>query len=113
MKRKYLDLVFTNHAINRLYNRGITQEKAYETFKNPNGQLAGKIPGSTKFYKNYGKQRVEVIVKKNEKGEWIVLSCWSKFKEKAPYLKNKFAYQKKEPLLQKLIGTLVRKIFKS
>jgi len=67
MKRKYLDLVFTNHAISRLYNRGITQEKAYETFKNPNGQLAGKIPGSTKFYKNYGKQRVEVIVKKMKK----------------------------------------------
>ncbi len=113
MERKYLNLIFTNHAINRLYNRGITQAKAYETFSNPDGQLPGKIAGSIKFYKNYGKQRIEVVAKKNEKGEWVVFSCWSKFKEKTPYLKNKLAYQYQEPLLQKIIGRLVKKIFKS
>jgi len=112
MERKYLNLIFTNHAINRLYNRGISQEKAYETFKNPDGQLPGKIPGSVKFYKSYGppageagEQRIEIVAKKNEKGEWVVFSCWSKFKEKP-------VYHYKEPLLQKLIGDLVRKIFK-
>ena len=106
MERKYLNLIFTNHAINRLYNRGISQEKAYETFKNPDGQLPGKIPGSVKFYKSYGEQRIEIVAKKNEQGEWVVFSCWSKFKEKTPY-------RHQEPLLQKLIGGLVRKIFKS
>jgi hypothetical protein len=104
MERKYLNLIFTKHAITRLYNRGITQAKAYETFSNPDGQLPGKIAGSVKFYKNYGKQRIEVIAKKNDKGEWVVFSCWAKFKEKTPY-------QYQEPLLQKVIGGLVRKIF--
>ena len=105
MKPNYMGVIFTNHAINRLYNRGVSQEKAYETFANPDGQLPGKIPGSVKFYKKYGEQRIEVVAKKNDKGEWVVFSCWSKFKEKTP-----FHYQ--EPLLQKIIGKLVRKIFK-
>jgi len=107
-----MGLIFTNHAINRLYNRGISQERAYGVFSCPDGKITGKIPGSVKFYKNFGEQRIEVVAKKNDKGEWVVFSCWSKFKEKAPYLKNKLAYQSKEPLLQKLIGGLVRKIFK-
>ncbi len=51
MKNKYFDVIFTNHAINRLYNRGISQEKAYETFAHPDERLEGKIPGSVKFYK--------------------------------------------------------------
>ena len=106
MERKYLNLIFTNHAINRLYNRGISQERAYEVFSCPDGKITGKIPGSVKFFKNYGQQRIEVVAKKNEKGEWVVLSCWSKFKEKP-------VYHYKEPLLQKLIGGLVRKIFRS
>ena len=100
-----MSLIFTNHAINRLYNRGVSQEKAYETFAHPDGQLPGKIPGSVKFCKNYGEQRIEIVAKKNEKGEWVIFSCWAKLKEKIPY-----RYQ--EPLLQKLIGNLVRKIFK-
>ena len=100
-----MGLIFTKHAINRLYNRGISQGKAFETFTHPDGQLPGKIPGSVKFFKKYGQQRIEVVAKKNEKGEWVVFSCWSKFKEKMPY-----RYQ--EPLLQKLIGKLVKKIFK-
>ena len=103
MERKYLNLIFTNHAITRLYSRGISQEKAYETFEDPDGQLPGKIPGSVKFYKSYGEQRIEVIAKKNEQGEWIILSCWSKFKEKSVY---------KEIFLEKIIKKLVEKIFK-
>ena len=100
-----MGLIFTKHAINRLYNRGISQEKAYETFANPDGQITGKTPGSVKFYKNYGKQRIEVIAKKNNKNEWIVFSCWARFKEKIPS-------QYQEPILQKLIGKLIKKIFK-
>jgi heme-degrading monooxygenase HmoA len=105
MQNKYLNLIFTNHAISRLYNRGITQEKAYEVFAHPDGQLEGKIPGSVKFYKSYGQQRIELIAKKNDKDEWVVLSSWARLKEK-----SSFRYQ--EPFLERIIGKLVRKIFK-
>lgn len=105
MKTNYLGLIFTNHAISRLYNRGISQEKAYEVFAHPDGQIEGKIPGSVKFYKSYGEQKIELIAKKNDKNEWVVLSSWARLKENGPY-----RYQK--PFLERIIGKLVRKIFK-
>lgn len=101
-----MNLIFTNHAITRLYNRGISQEKAYDVFANPDGQLPGKIPGSVKFYKGYNEQRIEVVAKKNDKNQWVVLSCWTRDK-------NRKLHRYQEPLLQKLIGKLVKKIFKA
>lgn len=105
MQTKYLNLIFTNHAISRLYNRGISQEKAYEVFAHPDGQVPGKTPGSVKFYKSYGPQRIELIAKKNDKNGWIVLSSWVRLKEKS-------SSRRQEPFLERIIGNLVRKIFK-
>jgi hypothetical protein len=104
MKNKYLDVIFTNHAINRLYNRGITQSDAWYTFKHPEGILEGKIPGSKKFYKNYGDQRIEVVAKQNEKGEWVVLSCWSS------YVGNGKPLVRKENFLEKIINKALNKL---
>lgn len=78
MKTYYGGAIFTNHAIQRLYERGIAQSDAWYTFQHPDGQLPGTSPGSIKYYKDYGGQRIEVIAKQNEKREWIILSCWSK-----------------------------------
>ena len=78
MKARYMNAIFTKHAINRLYNQVITQSDAWYAFQHPDGSLPGKTPGSRKFYKNYRKQRIEVVAKQNEKGEWVILSCWSK-----------------------------------
>jgi hypothetical protein len=105
MQNKYLNLIFTNHAITRLYNRGISREKAYEVFAHPDGQMTGKTPGSVKFYKSYGPQRIELIAKKNNQNEWIVLSSWTKLKEKT-------VSHSQESFLERIIGNLVRKIFK-
>jgi len=104
MENKYLDVIFTNHAINRLYNRGITQSDAWYTFKHPDGILEGKIPGSKKFYKNYGGQRIEVVAKQNEKGEWVILSCWSS------YVGNGKPLVRKETFLEKIINKALNKL---
>lgn len=100
MKTNYMGVIFTKHAINRLYNRNITQSKAWETFTNFDGKKPGKIPGSTKFYKNYGEQKIEVVAKKNKEGQWVILSCWARYKEKP---------QIKETFLEKLIGKIFKK----
>ena len=89
--------IFTNHAINRLHNRQITQSDAWYTFQHPDGSQPGKTLGSKKFFKNHGRQRIEVIAKKNEKGEWIILSCWSR------YVGDNQSIFRKENLLEKLI----------
>jgi len=107
MKRLYMNIIFTNHAINRLYNRGITQSDAWYTFQHPDGSAPGKIPGSKKFYKNYGKQRIEVVAKQNEKGEWVILSCWSKL-----IGDGKPMFSRQEPLLARVIKKGLNKIDK-
>jgi hypothetical protein len=34
------------------------------------------LSGTTEYQKRFGKYYVTVIAKQNEKGQWIVLSCW-------------------------------------
>jgi len=104
MKTRYLDVIFTKHAINRLHNRNLSQSDAWDTFKHPDGSLLGKTVNSRKFYKNYGKQRIEVIAKKNEKGEWVILSCWSKYpgQRQSATHKKFFLETLAEKLLKKL-----------
>jgi hypothetical protein len=105
MKTRYLNAIFTNHAINRLYNRGITQSDVWYTFQHPDGSLPGKTPGSKKFYKNYGAQRIEVVAKQNEKGEWVILSCWSKL-----IGNGKSLFPQQKPLLARVIKKGLGKI---
>jgi len=78
MKRNYLGIIFTDHAINRLYNRNIDQYDAWYTMKNADEIQSGKTTGSKKFIKNYQDQRIEVIAKKNNQNEWVVISCWTR-----------------------------------
>jgi hypothetical protein len=78
MQTYYGNAIFTNHAIQRLQERGITQSDAWYAFQHPDGQMNGNTPGSIKFFKNYDGQRIEVVAKLNEKKEWVILSCWSR-----------------------------------
>lgn len=78
MNNKYGGVVWTNHAIQRLYERQVTQQDAWYTFQHPDGQLKGSTPGSVRYYKDYGPQRIEVVGILNDKKEWVIMSCWSK-----------------------------------
>lgn len=78
MKQEFMGVIFTNHAIQRLHERKITQSDAWYTFKHSDQQAKGKTPGSWKFSKSYGYQTIEVIGKQNEQKQWVLLSCWSK-----------------------------------
>lgn len=104
-----MNIIFTKHAISRLHNRGITQSDAWYTFQHPDGSLPGKTPGSKKFYKNYGSQRIEVVAKQNKKGEWIILSCWAKQQgNNQPIVKK----ESPRPVLERIITFLPRQIWK-
>lgn len=73
--RNYGGLIWTNHALDRLTARGLSQERAWETFKNPDIEQKTKDEG-TLFQKRFGETLVTVIAKQNEKKEWIVISVW-------------------------------------
>jgi hypothetical protein len=73
---KITDVVFTNHAIERMKERGISGDLAWTTIKKPNSQALGKEKSTTEFKKNFGAYTITAIGKKNDVGEWVVLSVW-------------------------------------
>ena len=79
MDRNYGGVIWTNHALQRLQERGIKQGDAWATWRNPEQSRKGSnINGSWVYYKTYGDQRIEVVAKQNEKKEWVIMSVWSK-----------------------------------
>jgi hypothetical protein len=79
MDNHYGGVIWTNHALERLRERGISQGDALATFNRPEQSRAGSNQrGSWVYYRTYGNEKIEVVAKKNENGEWIILSVWSR-----------------------------------
>ena len=72
----YAGAIWTNHARERLGQRGLSQQLAGETFARPDRTLSGKQPGTIEYQKRFGNSTVTVIAKKNERNEWLILSNW-------------------------------------
>lgn len=78
MDPHYGGVIWTNHALKRLAERGISQGDAWATWRNPDQTRSAKKVGNWVYYKTYGNQKIEVVAAKNEKGEWVILSIWSR-----------------------------------
>lgn len=76
--RKFGGLIWTNHALERLSQRGIKQGDAWATWSRPDQSRKGASGDSWVYYRTWGDERIEVVTKKNERGETLVLSVWSK-----------------------------------
>lgn len=74
-KNEYNGLIFTNHALERMRERGITQEKMWQTYKNPDTQNERKH-NTTERRKKFGNSEISIIFTHNERNEAIVVSCW-------------------------------------
>lgn len=82
MDRNFGGVIWTNHALERLNNRGISQSDALYTFQKPQQSRYGQTQGAWVYYRTYGNQRIEVVAKQNEKKEWVILSVWSNIQNK-------------------------------
>lgn len=78
MDRNFGGVIWTNHALDRLRERGIKQGDAWATWRGPEQSRKGTVPGSWIYYRTYGNERIEVVAKQNEKKEWLILSVWSR-----------------------------------
>jgi hypothetical protein len=74
--RNYGGIVWTDHVLTRLKERGISQSDAWATWRRPDQSRKAKIPGAWVYYRTFGRETIEVVAKK-EGGRWIVLSVWS------------------------------------
>lgn len=71
----YGGVIWTNHVLERVNSRGISADMVLATFNNPQRSKPGK-EGSTLYIKQFGEQTVTIVTKRNEKGEWLLLSAW-------------------------------------
>ena len=78
MDNHYGGVIWTNHALERLRERSISQSDAMATFQHPQQSRPGESSGSWIYYRTYGNWRIEVVGKQNEKKEWLILSVWSR-----------------------------------
>lgn len=109
MDRNFGGVIWTNHALTRLKERGIKQGDAWATFNRPEQSRHGAAQGGWVYYRTYGNERIEVVAKKNERGEWIILSVWSR------PVYDKYGSQKVESLsslIAKRLFLWLKRVFK-
>ena len=71
-------VIWTNHALSRMHERGIKQGDAWATFQRPDTSRYAKTKKTYVYYRTWGNVRIGVVAKKNERKEWVILSVWSK-----------------------------------
>lgn len=85
-KKKYKGVIWTNHVLQRLKERGLDQSLVWLAFRHPDTSEYATTKRAYRYQKVIGNRLIEVIAKKNDRGEWLILSCWSRpasrFKEK-------------------------------
>ena len=94
---EYKGFIWTNHIIDRLKDRKIPQGLVVQAIQTPDSTF--EKDGATQYQKQLGKQKISVIVKKNERNESIILSAWvnppnpgtADFREKKRYQASKKA----------------------
>lgn len=74
--RSYGNVIWTNHALERLADRKLPQDMAWQAFRKPHDSTLGHKRGTIEYKRSFGKYKVTVIAKQNEEKEWIILSCW-------------------------------------
>ena len=100
MERNFGGVIWTNHVLQRLKERGISQSDAWATWRRPDQSRYAAAKGAWVYYKTYGNQKIEVVAKQNEKKEWVILSVLSR------------SLYGKEKKVDTLLTLLWRRIFK-
>lgn len=89
--------IWTNHARERLNDRRVPDNFINQTLSNPDRTF--EDGQNTKLQKKFDHQTVTIITKRNDQGQFLILSCWidppfpgtSDYKSKKRYLSMKKA----------------------
>lgn len=78
MGEVYKGVIWTDHALYRLKERGIKIDHALLTLNSPAESRFAQKKGAWIYYRTWGEDRIEVVAVQNGKEQWVVLSVWSK-----------------------------------
>lgn len=68
-------LIMTKHAIERQWERRISQGMIQKTVDNPDGSKK-ESDGDTQFYKTFSERKVHVVAMPKERDEWLIKTVW-------------------------------------
>jgi len=102
MKRVFNGVVFTNHAMERAGERGVSQQDAWATLNNPDSVRYAQDRQKWVYYRTFGDRKVEVVASKNGSGQWVVVSVWDK-----PYFGPKVRSKLNDPIWKRVVKELV------
>lgn len=110
MDRYFGGIVWTDHALGRLRQRGIKQGDAWAAWKRPQQSRLGRR-GQFIYYRTYGNQRIEVVAGKDKKGKTVVFSVWSRrvYGQRSYWKKGSTFDNLLERFLQFLLGWAKRR----
>jgi hypothetical protein len=77
MDKHFGNVIWTNHVLERLSQRGIKQGDAWAAWRRPDSSKFNKLKGVWVYQRRFNTTQIEVVAKKNEKGQWIILSVWA------------------------------------
>lgn len=80
-QRFYGNMIWTDHAVERLKKRHISQADALKVMANPTKTFPGKKPGTVKFIRTINDRRIHLVGKLNEQKQWVVLTAWVRGEE--------------------------------
>lgn len=73
----YGGYIWTNHALDRLYERRCPQDYALQAVLYPDEAFPGKRPGTSEYRKKIGAHTITLIVTTTENNEPLVISAWA------------------------------------
>ena len=77
MGQNYHQLIFTDHALERLRLRSLSKAQVEQVITQPDQTQAGKKAGTIKFLKTLHQRQIQVIASKlKTEDKWLVVSVW-------------------------------------
>lgn len=76
MDKNYKGVVWTDHALQRLRERNISQSDAWYVFRRPDRSRYARSKGAWIYYKDLNGKTVEVVAKKDD-SQWVIISVWT------------------------------------
>ncbi|OGD62468.1 hypothetical protein A2160_00075 [Candidatus Beckwithbacteria bacterium RBG_13_42_9] len=101
MDKNYGNVIWTNHVLQRLTERHISQADSWATWRNPDNSRYAASRSAWVYYRTIGGKKFEVVAKKNKQGQWVILSVWCK-----PVFKNKSKQSKSNSFWKLILNQL-------
>jgi cytidylate kinase len=101
MGMTYKGIILTNHALERMRERSVTQEMVFVTLTKPDRSRYADAKQKFIYNKTFGRDMVEVVASQNERKEWVVVSVWSREASRLNHTTNQ--YYVRNGLIDKLL----------